>query len=200
MNKNNMLRNHSSAVNVSSLKNSMIGKRVLVIDKVMPIISYDVLRPFFDICIAVDGLAATWSKYPDIYISTRTDPHKKGILDMSQYTLFDHTIMCVTQSELDVIKKISKHHSSYVLSWHPVPAEVSAEFSVQTAIPYGLNVQNPGVHLARAAGATDIYASSVYGPDFNDALQLLISEKSGYIPKNILRPIRPQFIDEVRFS
>jgi hypothetical protein len=200
MNKNNLLGNHSSAVNVSALKNSLRNKRVLVIDHAIPKIAYEKLRPFFDVAIAVGEQAGAYCGSPDILISTRQNPHVNGILDTSLYERYQSSILCITQSELNIIKNIAKYHSSYVLSWHPAVIDSSEAFGIEAAIPYCLNSFDPGFHLAKAAGATDIYALSAQGASLDGALDVLISEKRGYIPTNILRPIRPQFLDEARFN
>ena len=176
----------------------MINKRVLIIDTELPNITCDKLRPFFDVTIAVGIEAAKFCGSPDILISSRTDPHVNGVLDLSMYEEYKRSILCIVQSELNTIKGIAKYHSSYALSWQPSTITVSAEFGASSSIQYCLSSADPGLHLAMASGATDIYSSSVQRDAFQHALDVLISEKSGYIPTNILRPVRPQFLDEVR--
>lgn len=174
--------------------------RVLVLDSAIPGISYDELRPFFDVIVAVGVDAGKFCSSPDIMISMRTDPHVNGFFDLSIYEKYRKSILCITQSELNTIKRMARYHSSYVLAWQPAHTLACCEFGTDSAIPYCLSSADPGVHLAQASGATDIYARSVQGGDFHLAIDILIKEKSGYVPTNILRPVRPQFLDEVRFS
>jgi hypothetical protein len=178
----------------------MDGRRVLVLDNRLPAISYKTLRAFFDVVIAVGERAAQFCVTPDIFISQRTDPHVDGVLDLTIYSSYQSSILCVTQPEIDMLKKIAKYHSSYVLVWQPMNIVASDIFGADARIPYGLSVSDPGLHLARASGAADIYAASIQGTTFEQTLDVLINEKRGYIPANILRPTRPQFLEEARFT
>jgi hypothetical protein len=178
----------------------MVGKRVLVIDDVLPEQPCDLLRRFFDVIIAVGEEAGDYCRNPDILVSTRLDPHKNSMLDMAMYDRFKESIICVVQSELSLLKRIAKYHSNYALSWVPVEASVSSSPISDAGISYGLSLYDPGVHLAMIGGATDIFAKSISLGDFQSSINVLISERRGYVPANILRPIRPQFIQEVKFS
>lgn len=200
MNKKNLFKNHDSSINISALRASMIGKRVLVVDDELPNHSYEVLRRFFDVSIAVGLSAGEYCGNPDILISTRLDPHKDGVLDLSMYDRFGDTIICVPQQELNLLKNLGQYHSSYVLSWLPMDIPVSDRATESAAITYGLSAKDPGVHLATIAGSTNIYSKSIHKELFQSTIDVLISERSGYVPRNILRPTRPQFIQEVKLA
>jgi len=200
MNKKNLLRNTDSSINVSALSAAMAGMRVLVVGDQPPRHPYSQLRPFFDVCIAVDEAAGRYCGNPDILIFTREEPHTNGILDLSRYSEYPNTILCITQHELSIIKKMFKYHSAYVLAWLPVNDSVSNQFISDSAIKYGLNVHDPGRHLALASGAVEVYSRSVRGTTFDQDLDVLIGEKRGYVPKHILRPTRPQFVEEVKLA
>jgi hypothetical protein len=199
MNKNNLHENHSSAINVSALCGSMLGKRVLVLDKYMPTMPYSTLKAFFDVIIAVGEEAAEYCIQPDIFISTRLNPHVNGILDLTPYNKYRYSILCITHSEVAFLLKMAKYHTSHVLLWQPMDVPLSELAAVYKTIPYGLNAEDPGVHLAMIAGSTNIYSSSIYKDELDTRLDKLINAKRGYMPANILRPTRPPFLEEAKF-
>jgi hypothetical protein len=199
MNKKDLYKNHDSSVNISALSGAMVGKRVLVVTDPIESLGYSEIRPFFDISIAVGELAAKYCISPDILIVSRDGPHVNGVLDLSLYEKFSSTILCITSKELSTLKQIGKYHSNYVMAWSPTAAEPGSAPVNMAGINYGMSAAEPGVHLALIGGATDIYSQYGMGAEFKDKITNLISDKTGYIPTNILRPRRPQFIEEARF-
>lgn len=198
MNKKTLFNNYSSAINVSALAESMSGMRVIVIDSVIPNVAIAKLRMYFDIVIATTDLAISYCEKPDIIVSSRLDPHNLGILDLDVYKNVD-SILCITQSELNMLKSLSIRHDRHVLSWMPSDKFPSNSLWTVNAIDFGLYKSDPGVHLAHASSAKEIYSASLMGSEFNLKIDNLISEMRGYRPVNILRPKRPNFIEEVRF-
>lgn len=199
MNKNQLLKNHDSAVNASALRNSMINKRVIVIGSPLNSFKIEQIRPYFDIIIAVGQESANYCKNPDIIILKRNAPYNESVLDLRIYDEYKQSILCINIEELNILVKTNNRHKNYVLAWSPSDQDASVEPISICGISYGLNNKDPGGHLAQIGGSSDIFSSNIMKENFEPNIAALMKEKIGYKPKYILRPIRTNFVNEAVF-
>lgn len=188
------------ASNVQALKNTLTGKRALVLDRNLSGLNQISVKDYYHAVILETDVALAACPSPDIMLFSDSTPYRDNELYLDRYFSNESALFVLNYESVDVIRKLGREPSYFSLVYLPTSATIGVDASVMRQVRCGLNQDYPGVHLAKIMGCEDIYYTGT-SPDSTNVdlsdIQTFVTEKDKLKPTNLVGYNRPLLINTI---
>ena len=152
------LKNNIDLVrSVSELKDLFPGTRALVLKDVLPGLEAIAVKDFYNLVILETDAALISVPVPDFSVYADESPYRNNVLFLDSLASNASTIFITNFNAIETFTKLNRQTGLSNQQFLPATAGTSStDPAIVRKTPSGLDSSEPGVHLARIMGCTDI--------------------------------------------
>lgn len=160
--KKTLKNNVSLSNNVSKMQSIFPDTRALVVDGYVAGLEQIAVKDYYHVVILETDDALPSVPVPDYLVLSDNSPYRNSVFFIDKYFNNTDTIFILNYDAIRVYKKLKRKLDMFNINYLPVgnnstsitPAKISLTNS-------GLNALEPGVHMAKILGCTEIYYTGV---------------------------------------
>jgi hypothetical protein len=186
--------------NIGVWTNVFNNTRALVLDRVIPELSTITVKDFYNIVILETTEALVSVPIPDYLVLSNPTPYTNNVLTLDNFFGNTSIVFCTNYDSIIEFKKLRRTLDFFSSNFLPSTTAVSNSPVTVRKTESGLNQNEPGVHLAKILGCSEIQytgsSTSATTVGFSQ-IKSFTEERDRFAPRNLVGLDRPTVLENL---